>query len=67
MTILNLKWQSTCMDGVLLEPNSDFRNDLSDWENKINGIPDSSNDLSSDEQIEFLSSTRDLESLYKYL
>merc|ERR1712141_977702 len=38
---------------LLLEPNSVFRNDLSDWEKKINGIPDSSNDLSSDKQIKF--------------
>ena len=52
---------------LLLEPNSVFRNDLSDWEEKINGIPDSSNDLSSDEQIEFSSSTCDLESLFKHL
>merc|ERR1712170_72987 len=52
---------------LLLEPNSVFRNDLSDWEKKINGIPDSSNDLSSEEQIKFSSSTRDLESLYKNL
>ena len=50
---------------LLLEPNSVFRNDLSDWEEKVNGIPDSSNDLSSDEQIEFSSSTRDLGSLFK--
>jgi len=52
---------------LLLEPNSVFRNDLSDWEKKINGIPDSSNDLSSDEQIKFSSSTRNLESLYEHL
>ena len=52
---------------LLLEPNSVFRNELSDWEQKINGIPDSSNDLSSDEQIKFSSSTRNLESLYEHL
>merc|ERR1719336_1734088 len=52
---------------LLLEPDSVFRNDLSDWEEKISGIPDSSNDLSSEEQIEFSSSIRDLESLFENL
>jgi len=36
---------------LLLEPNSVFRNDLSDWEKKINSI--SSNDLTSYDPIKF--------------